>query len=176
MLLIKLIALCFVYVFVCEGIDALKWTINCFLVGLYNYYTTRVQKKFEVRTRIPYQESANSTGELIDISHLITVTPKLIAKIDIKTGRIKTKEVWKKRGILGKFLYPHNQGVTKTTVAIPEKKCIEKSFVYTQSLINTLNLYYINWRELNPKLWTVLSQEEIVAEEVIIPYLCSFHH
>lgn len=176
MLMVKLIVLCFVYVLACEGIDALKWTINCFLVGRYNYYTTKIQKKVEERTAIPYKRLSTFAGELIDISNLITVTPKLIAKINIMTGRVDTKEVWKKRGIFGKFLYPFEQGVTKTIVAIPEKQCVKKSFVYTKALINTLNLHYMNWQELNPELWRELSQEEIVAAEVIIPYLCSFRH
>ena len=176
MLMIKLIALCFVYVLVCEGIDALKWTINCFLVGLYNHCTTKVQKKVEVRTAILYHKSSISTGEIIDISNLITITPKLVAKINIMTGRIYTEEVFKKRGILGKLLYPHEQGITKSIVAIPERKYVKKSFVYVQSLVNTLNLHYVNWQELNPELWELLSKEEIVAEEIIIPYLRSFRH
>lgn len=178
MLEIKFIALCAIYIFMSEGIDALKWAINCYLVGLYNRYITRVQKKVEERKiTIPYKTSSISAGELIDISSLITVTPKIIAKIDIMTGRIETKEVFmKKRGIPGKLLYPYKSGIDKSVVAIPEKETCQKSFVYTQSLINTLNLHYVNWKELNPELWDALSTEEIVAEEVIIPYLRSFRH
>lgn len=176
MLMVRLIVLCFVYVLVCEGIEALKWTFNCFLVGLYNYCTTKVQRKVEERTAIPYKRSSTITDEVMDISNLIMVTPKLVAKINIMTGKVKTKEVWKKRGMFGKFLYPYDKGVTKTIVAIREKKCVKKSFVYTKALINTLNLHYMNWQELNPELWRELSQEEIVAEEVIAPYLRSFRH
>lgn len=176
MLMIKLIVICFVYVCVCEGIDALKWAINYFLVGVYNYYTTKAQRKVEARTAIPYKRASTTAGEVIDISNLITVTPKVIAKIDIMTGRVTTKQVWKKRGILGKFLRLGTEDVFKAIVAIPEKKVCKKSFIYTQSLVNTLNLHYMNWQELNKELWNMLSREEIVAEETITPYLCSFRH
>lgn len=176
MLQIKLIVLCFVYVCACEWLDIVKCGINCLLVGVYNYCTTKVQNKVEERTVIPYKRSPISASKLIDISNLIKVTPKLVAKINIMNGRVNTEKVLKSRGIPGRFVYPREQGMTKGMVAIPERKCVQKSFVYTQSLINTLNLHYANWQELNPELWDSLSKEEIVAEEIVIPYLRSFRN
>lgn len=172
----KIIVLCFAYAFICEGIDVLKWFITCLTVDKYNYYTAKFQRKVEERLVVPYQKNLSSTGETIDISSLIEVTPKLVAKIDVMTGRVQKKEVWKKRGICERFVHPWSQGMAKATTTKAETEIVEKTFVYVQSLVNTLNLCYPNWKELNPELAKVLQNERIVAEEVIISHLCCFRH
>ena len=170
----KVIVLCFVYAFICEGIEVLIWFIKCLIVDKYNYYTTKFQRKVEHRTVVPYTRSLATACQVIDISSLLEVTPKLVAHIDIMSGKVQTKQVWKKRGISEKFIRPWNQGMAQTTVSKIEKETVDKNFVYVQSLINTLNFNYPNWQEFNPHLWEELQNEKIVAEEVLVPYLHNF--
>ncbi len=174
--LIKVIVLCFVYVFVCEGIDVIKNFIKCLTVQYYNRCTTAIVKKVEERVVIPYKRSLTSAGETINISYLVEVTPKIVADIDIMTGRIETKEVWKKRGLPEKFIHSWNRGMSKSKIMIPKNERVKKSFIYVQSLVNTLNFSYPNWQDLNPEFIDVLRNERIVAEEVIIMYLKNFKH
>lgn len=173
-LLIKIIGLCFIYIFICEGIDAIKWVIKCFTIEKFNHYTTKFQERIEERTIIPYEKKHIQSSAIIDISNIIDVIPKLVINIDIMTGKLQTKEVWRKRGICEKFIHPFNQGMSKSIKANAEKQKVEKRFVYTQALINTLNFNYFSWQELNPDFINTLQNESIVAEEVIIPYLRNF--
>lgn len=172
----KVIAFCFLYAFICTGVDTVIWFFKCLAVGKYNYYTTKVQHKFEQKVSIPYTRNSDFTNQIIDISSLSIITPKLIARIDVMTGEIETQKAWKHRGIFEKFIHPWNMGMAKSKVTKKKTEKVEKSFLYSQSLINTLNMYYPNWQELNPELIEILQKDKIIAEEIVIFFLRSFRH
>lgn len=173
-LVLGLILCCIIVVFIVEGIDFLKRLIKYLTIAKFNYYTTKIQKKVTERKEIPYVYSNMPIGEIVDISSLINTTPKLVAKINVMTGGIRIKNVWKNRGICEKILHPWNQGMKESIHITPEIAIVKKVFIYSDSMINTLNLNYPNWQELNPKLIKLLQTGPIVAEEVLKEYLQHF--
>jgi len=170
-ILIKLVCgviLCaLIWYFIVVGIDVLRRLIIYLTIVKFNYYSTKIQKKVIQRKEVPYIHSSKPIGEIVDISSLLNTTPKLVTKINVMTGDIQTKNVWKNRGISGKILYPWNQGMKKTVEMSPKTAIVKKVFIYSDSMINTLNLNYPNWQELNPKLIKLLQTGPIVAEEVL---------
>lgn len=174
-LVFKLVLLCFFFVALQEGIDLIKRLVKYWTIGKYNHYSTKVINKVTERKEVPYVKTNKPIGEVVDISSLIKIIPKLVANINVLTGDIEKRDinVWKNRGICERLLHPWNRGRKETVEIIPQTVIVKKYFVYTQSLINTLNLHYPNWMKLNPELINVV-KGPIVAEEVIIPYLKHF--
>ena len=172
--LLKIIVLCFIYAFVIEGIDTTVSFIKCLTRAWLNKKTSKVIKKFSEKKVIPYKKADKPSGEVIDISSLLLRTPKIVAKINVLTGDIVYKNVFKNRGLPVAFLFPDSKGKKESLEITTEEQEVVKNFIYCESIVNTLNLYYFGWKEFNPDLNTVLEQI-IVPEEVLLPYLKSFH-
>lgn len=144
-------------------------------IHFFNYKTTVAFERWCERKRKDtyHENSMLEKGDTIDISSLLSVTPKLVIKINIYTGAVRIEDLVIKPRLTEKILSP-KKTYSKRKKLFLERTNVPKEYVYCQSIINSLNLRYFNWQKNNPELITLLEKEEIVDKELVQIFLENF--
>lgn len=151
-------------------------TVEFVWICLFNKKTTRAVKRWcEKRYTNTYKEDTmvEYKGDIIDISSILNIAPKLSIKINIFTGKVDVTSVVIRQRLREKFIIPRNPD-SKREDKVLVKKEVKKDYIYCQALINSLNIRYANWQKNNPELIVILEKEEIAERELLEGLLKKF--
>lgn len=136
--------------------------------------TMAVERWSEKRYYNEYHENEMvESRDVVDISSILRIIPKLVVKINVFTGEVKIEDVVIKQRLTERILFPRRHSSIRRDVTL-KKKEVEKEYVYCQALINSLNLRYFNWQMNNPELIRILEAEEIADRELLRRLLENF--